>query len=212
MTNLYRRYSPHLAWDSARLLRQTRELSFETSGGQLVDLSVEVLEHSDADAAFTYEPKGRVLEVRISGSPSLEWRHAYNDAEETVSVTDPQRRSATYSRARQPDGTRLLLPVEPMTSYSPPSASTSSAASGPCLFGIFCFGKPPPPMCMGPSEEDALERCREAADGDDDDWENFCTANPWSSPVDMDRAGRCRRHAFSSPTEKKNFCYGEFGD
>ncbi len=165
-------------------------------------------------AAWTYDRKGRATSSERAGGADR-WRYVYDDAKETVTINFPEGGRMVASRARGPDGVWRLAPVEPSVGlpwFPDPGTGILTAGSGPCLFGIFCFGKPPPPVCMGPSEEDALERCREAADGDDDDWENFCTASRWSPPVDMDRARRCRRHAFSSPTEKKNFCYGEFGD
>ena len=168
---------------------------------------------------WTYDVKKRVTSVERS--PGRErWEYSYDDAKQQVTVTDPQGRQMLYSRQVGSDGLTKLVLVGPAGAASgepsvlpPKPASPQIILPTPvwnCWLGITC--RPPPPVCMGPSEEDALDRCRKAADGNDDEWEAFCTASRWFAPVDMDRARRCRRHALSSPTEKKNFCYGEFGE
>jgi RHS repeat-associated protein len=94
-----------------------------------------------------------------------------------------------------------------------PSGGGGSSGGG----GLFDWMFPPqsqpaPQMCMGPSDKQALEACEAAAEGDDRDWLNFCDASKWAGRVDHTRPQRCRDHVYSSPGERQNFCFNEFGD
>jgi RHS repeat-associated protein len=69
-----------------------------------------------------------------------------------------------------------------------------------------------PQMCSTPSEDQALAACLAAASGRDRTWLNFCDASKWAGGVDHTRPQRCRNYVNSSPVERANFCYNEFGD
>lgn len=57
-----------------------------------------------------------------------------------------------------------------------------------------------------------LSQCNSAASGSNSAWTNFCSTSKYVAPQDNTRPARCHAMQFSSVTEKKNFCYNEFGD
>jgi RHS repeat-associated protein len=61
-------------------------------------------------------------------------------------------------------------------------------------------------------DDDPYQRCLDAADGSQSDWIAFCQGSALIIPFDTTRVPRCMSHQFSTPTEKKNWCYNEFQD
>lgn len=126
-------------------------------------------------AGWTYDAKGRAISSEGPGGADR-WAFSHDDVSEQVKVVNPLGRTVTYERKRRIDGVRKLIPLDLAEIFSPSSnhrlRSASSASGGnDCWFGILC-GQPP--LCMGPSEDHAL-------DGGEIAWGNFCQASTWSS-------------------------------
>jgi hypothetical protein len=104
-------------------------------------------------AIWTYDSKGRATSSEGIGGANR-WSYVYDDAAETVTVTDPKGSAAVYSRAQGVDGIRQVLPVDSQAKHSAASEA-ASAASGDkdCLFGIFCSN---PPECFASD----VDRCK----------------------------------------------------
>jgi RHS repeat-associated protein len=93
------------------------------------------------------------------------------------------------------------------------TGSNEGGSSGGWLNWLFPpIPQPQPQMCSSPSDEQALAACQAAAAGGDRDWLNFCDASKWAGRVDHTRPQRCRSYVYSTPVERGNFCYNEFGD
>lgn len=164
-------------------------------------------------AGWTYDAKGRATTSEGSGGIDG-WGFSYDDASEQVKVADPLGRTATYERKRGLDGVWKLVPLDLDEIFAPSSTSRKRSAGlassgSECWFGIFC-GQPP--MCMGPSEDHALEECEKAAEGDEIEWGNFCQASTWFVVYDHTRTARCFKETRNSKISRRNWCNNEFGD
>jgi hypothetical protein len=70
--------------------------------------------------------------------------------------------------------------------------------------------------CSGGGGKDPYQKCLDAADGSDSDWENFCNSIPFSEQNNVVGGGpaqiACREHQHSSPVEKRNWCENQYGN
>ena len=104
------------------------------------------------------------------------------------------------------------------------TAGGFAAADGPfpigdaIALGIIAYGTYE--LCRTTDDDDennpALQKCLSAAQGDADDWNDFCGSLP--EPLGAAVAGRdsakrqCRSKAYESPRNKINWCYNQFGN
>jgi YD repeat-containing protein len=115
-------------------------------------------------ATWTYDSNGRATSIAGIGGANR-WSYVYDDAAETVTVTDPEGSVTGYSHARGSDGTRQLLKLEPTVGSSGITTAASPIASrGRCILGIICF---PPPMCYGNSDDEDKDDCDKQQERDE---------------------------------------------
>jgi hypothetical protein len=155
-------------------------------------------------------PRGVQSPAKVRGIDR--WAFSCDDASEQVKVAAPLGRTATYERKRGLDGVRKQISLDLDEIFAPSSTSRKRSSGlapkgSECWFGLFC-GQPP--MCMGPSEDHALEECKKVAEGNEIDWDQLCQASTWFVVYDHTGAARCFKETRNSKISRRNWCNNEF--